>query len=71
MRVNCTSSPGNLDRSFTAEGMSPVSSSAWIFSWSVFPTFFNSVARPSRASSATDTGELRIELAASRYATTL
>ena len=38
MRVNRTSSPGNFARSFTAAGMSPVSSSARIFSSSVFPT---------------------------------
>ena len=46
--------------------MSPVSTSARIFSWSVLPTLRTSVARSSSASCATETGELRIELAASR-----
>ena len=61
-----TSSPGNFARSFWAAGMSPVSISAWIFSCSVLPTLRSSVARPSFASWATDTGESRMDLAASR-----
>ena len=57
---------GNRSRSFTAAGMSPVSSSARIFSSSVAPIPASSVTRPSRVSAATDTGASRIALAALR-----
>ena len=57
---------GNLARSFSAAGMSPVSSSARIFSSSVLPMPGSSVTRPSRASAITDTDDSRTALAAVR-----
>ena len=57
---------GNLSRSFFAAGMSPVSSSALIFSSSVLPTPLSSVTRPSRDSPTTDTEDSRTALAAVR-----
>ena len=52
--------------SFSAAGIEPVSSSASIFSAIVLPTPASSVTRPWRASSATDTPDSRIALAALR-----
>ena len=57
---------GNLSRSFFAVGMSPVSSSAWIFSSSVLPIPASSVTRPSRVRAAMLTGDSRTALAALR-----
>jgi hypothetical protein len=53
-----------LARSFTAAGMSPVSSSARIFSSSVLPIPGNSVTRPSRVIASTETAASRTALAA-------
>ena len=64
IRVTEISVVGNCARNLTAEGMSPVSSSRSIFSASVLPTPGSSVARPARASSATETGHSRIAFAA-------
>ena len=55
---------GNFARSFSAAGIVPVSTSARIFSCSVLPIPGSSVARPSRASAATDTDASRTALAA-------
>ena len=63
-RVIATRPGGNFARSFSAAGIVPVSSSVWIFSWSVLPIPGSSVARPSRASAATDTDASRTALAA-------
>ena len=63
-RVTSIRVGGNFAFSFTAAGISPVSSSASIFSASVLPTPGISVARPCAASSATETGLSRIALAA-------
>ena len=57
---------GNLSRRRLAVGMSPVSSSAWIFSSSVLPMPLISVTRPSRAIATTDTEDSRTALAAVR-----
>ena len=57
---------GNLSRSFLEVGMSPVSSSALIFSSSVLPTPLSSVTRPSRDRPTTDTEDSRTALAAVR-----
>ena len=56
--VIATSPGGNFARSRSADGIVPVSISVRIFSWSVLPIPGSSVARPSRASAATDTGRL-------------
>ena len=66
MRVTSISPGGLRLRSFSAEGMLPVSSSAVIFSAIVLPTPASSSARPWRGSSATDTPDSRIALAALR-----
>ena len=63
-RVTSTRVGGNFAFSFTAAGISPVSSRASIFSASVLPTPGSSVARPARASSSTETGLSRIAFAA-------
>ena len=63
-RVTSIRVGGNLALSFTAAGISPVSSSASIFSARVLPTPGTSVARPAAARSATETGLSRIALAA-------
>ncbi len=63
-RVTSIRVGGNFAFSFTAAGISPVSSSASIFSASVLPTPGISVARPAAASSATETGLSRIAIAA-------
>ena len=63
--VTSTRLGGYFAFSFTAEGISPVSIRATIFSCSVLPTPGSSVARPARASSSTDTGLWRITRAAS------
>ena len=52
-------SPEVLRRSFCADGMSPVSSSASSFSSSVLPMCGSSVTRPWRASAITETDESR------------
>jgi len=57
---------GNFFLSFSALGMEPVSSSTSSFSASVFPTPGSSVARPSRTSCSTLTGEFLIAAAAVR-----
>ncbi len=57
---------GNFARSLSAAGIVPVSSSAMIFSCSVLPIAGSSVARPARASAATDTDASRTVLAAAR-----
>ena len=57
---------GNLARSFSAAGIVPPSRSATIFSCSVLPMPESSLARPARASSATDTGASRTVFAAVR-----
>ena len=57
---------GNLSRSFLAVGMSPVWSSALIFSSSVLPIPLISVTRPSRVIWTTDTEDSRTALAAVR-----
>ena len=69
-RVISTSPAGNLARSFAVAGISLSSTSARIFSWRVLPTPVSSVARPSRASPATDIEASRTLCAAVRYATT-
>ena len=66
IRVTSTKEAGNFAFSFVAEGISPVSSRVTIFPSSVFPIPGSSVARPSRARSATDTGLCRTTRAASR-----
>ena len=66
MRVISISPAGIRSFSLRAEGISPSSSSASIFSAIVFPTPASSSTRPCRASSATDTPESRIALAALR-----
>ena len=57
---------GNLARSRSAAGIVPVSSSATILSCNVAPIPGSSVARPARASAATDTDASRTVLAAVR-----
>ena len=64
--VTSTSEAGNFAFSLSALGIEPVSSSVTILPSSVFPMPGSSVARPSRAISATDSGLSRITLAASR-----
>jgi hypothetical protein len=63
-RVTSIRVGGNFAFSFTALGISPVSSRKSIFSARVLPTPAISVARPAAASSATETGLSRIALAA-------
>src|SRR3982751_1560628 len=53
-RVISISPGGNFARSFSADGVSPVSSRVMIFSCSVLPIPGSCVARPARASAATD-----------------
>ena len=65
-RVIATSPGGNLARSFSAAGIWPVSTSAWIFSCRVAPIPGSSVARPARASPATEVEASRTALAALR-----
>ena len=65
-RVTSTRPGGNFSRSLTADGMSPVSISATIFSCNVLPMPGISVARPSAASAATEREESRITRAALR-----
>jgi hypothetical protein len=60
---------GNLARSLTNAGISPVSASASTFSWMTVPIPGSSVARPSRASAVIDTDASRTALEALRYAT--
>ena len=70
-RCMTDSSPlGNLARSFTAAGISPVSSSARSFSSSVLPIPGTVVTLPSRVIAMIDTDESRTALAALRYAMT-
>ena len=57
---------GTSRRSLTAAGIAPSSASASTFSWMIAPTPGSSVARPWRASAATDTGASRTALAALR-----
>ncbi len=57
---------GNLARSLADWGMSPSSTSACSFVSSVLPMPASSVARPSRASAATETDASRTERAALR-----
>ena len=57
---------GNLARSLTADGMSPVSSSARSFSSSVLPMPGTVVTLPSRVSCMIDTEASRTALAAVR-----
>ena len=66
MRVISTSPTGIFALSFSAAVIEPVSSSWSIFSAIVLPTPASSSARPSLASSATDTPDSRIALAALR-----
>ena len=61
-----TSPAGNLARSLTALGMSPVSSSALSFSSSVLPMPGTLVTLPSRVSAMIDTDASRTALAAVR-----
>ena len=65
-RVIAISPEGNFARSFSAAGIVPVASSARIFSCSVLPMPGSSLARPARASAATDTGASRTLFAAVR-----
>ena len=69
-RVIASSPAGYFARSLTADGMSPVSSSATIFSSSVLPIPGNEVTVPLRVSAATDTVASRAAFAAERYAST-
>ena len=64
-RVTAIRVGGNFFFSFTAEGISPVSSRVTIFSCRVLPIPGSSIARPARASSSTETGDSRTVLAAS------
>ena len=64
IRVTSIRLGGNFAFSFAAAGISPVSSSASIFSARVLPTPGISVARPAAARSATETGLSRIACAA-------
>ena len=57
---------GNLARSLTSAGMSPVSSSARSFSSSVLPMPGTVVTRPSRVIAMIDTEDSRTALAALR-----
>ena len=57
---------GNFARSLTADGMSPVSSSARSFSSSVLPIPGTDVTLPSRVSAMIDTEASRTALAAVR-----
>ena len=66
MRVTSTSPAGIFAFSLSAEGIEPESSRASIFSAIVLPTPESSVARPWRASSATEAPDSRIALAALR-----
>ena len=63
-RVTSISDGGNFAFSFSAAGISPVSTRASIFSARVLPTPGISVALPAAASSATETGLSRIAFAA-------
>jgi hypothetical protein len=65
-RVMSSSPAGYFARSFTAEGMSPVSMSATIFSSSVLPIPGSDVTAPLRASPATETVASRAAFAADR-----
>ena len=60
-----TSEAGNFAFSFSADGISPVSSRASIFVASVLPTLGSSVRRPSLDSCSIDTGLSWIVFAAS------
>jgi hypothetical protein len=64
--VTAISPAGNFARSRSAAGIVPLSSSATIFSCSVAPMPGSSLARPSRASAATDSEASRTLLAAVR-----
>ncbi len=66
MRVIAIRPGGNFARSRSAAGIAPVSASATIFSCSVSPIPGSSVARPARASPATDTDDSRTVSAARR-----
>ena len=66
MRVIAISPAGNFSRSRSAAGIVPVSSRVTIFSCSVAPMPGSSVARPARASAATETDASRTVLAAVR-----
>ena len=57
---------GNWARIRSVEGVVPVSSSVMIFCCSVAPIPGSSVARPARASAATETDASRTDLAALR-----
>jgi hypothetical protein len=57
---------GNLPRSLSAAGMSPVCTSETILSWRVVPIPASSVARPSSARAATDKDASLTALAALR-----
>ena len=63
--VTSISEAGYFAFSFVAEGISPVSTRATIFSCKVSPIPGSSVARPASASSSTETGLWRITRAAS------
>ncbi len=65
-RVTATRPAGNCARSRSAAGIAPVCTSARIFSCSVAPIPGSSLARPSRASAATDTEASRTLRAAVR-----
>ena len=69
-RVSSITPGGNFARSRSLEGIAPVSSSVRIFCCSVAPIPGSSLARPARASAATDIGASRTVLAAPRYAST-
>ncbi len=66
IRVIAIKPGGNFARSRSAAGIAPVSSSATIFSCSVSPTPGSSVARPARASAATEVEASRTVPAARR-----
>ena len=65
-RVIAISPGGIFARSLSAAGIAPVVASARIFSCRVLPIPASSLARPSRASAATDTEESRTAFAAVR-----
>ena len=65
IRVTSISEAGNLAFSLAAAGISPVVTSATIFSWRVAPIPGSSLAFPASASSSTETGLWRITRAAS------
>ena len=64
--MTAISPAGNLARSLTADGMSPVSSSARSFSSSVLPIPGSDVTVPSRVSAMIETEASRTALAAVR-----